>query len=421
MLKKVIHLARSGGLPALSRKLKRRLSPTTWSHYSEMAASQVSQYDFSSAQLAANLAVQDAHPGAIAVRSITWFLPAFKNPFFGGVMTILRFADYYKKEKNVSHHFVITDAGDPEPYREMIVQAFPGLEGEAVSAAGSVAEVEKLGGTDIAIATYWTTSFYQLLFNQTRRKFYFVQDYEPSFYPAGTTSAQVLSSYRFGYYGIGNTSSVASLYAEASGRPSESFVPAVDTKVFYAPASETERSSDPYLLFFYGRPENTRNAFELGIAALKRLKERMGGRVRIVAAGHGWDAADYGVETMIENLGLLKYEETARLYRTCTVGLAMMATPHPSYLPFEFMATGCLSVALRNPGTDWFFKHRENCLLSEASVSCLAETLEQALCDDQARQEFTRRALAGVKSHYSDWTPALEKIFKFICDPKVPL
>jgi hypothetical protein len=43
-------------------------------------------------------------------------------------------------------------------------------------------EVEKLTPTDACIATYWTTAYYQLLFKQTRRKFYFVQDYEPMFY-----------------------------------------------------------------------------------------------------------------------------------------------------------------------------------------------------------------------------------------------
>jgi O-antigen biosynthesis protein len=99
------------------------------------------------------------------------------------------------------------------------------------------------------------------------------------------------------------------------------------------------------------------------------------------------------VEGVIENLGLLKYEETADLYRRCAVGLAMMATPHPSYLPFEFMATGCLPVGIQNPGTKWFYKHEQNCLLSEASTTCLTDTLEKALCEETMRANIARNAL----------------------------
>ena len=144
----------------------------------------------------------------------------------------------------------------------------------------------------------------------------------------------------------------------------------------------------------------------------------MGDRVRILAAGHAWHAVDYGLEGVIENIGLLTYEETAELYRKCTVGLAMMATPHPSYLPFEFMASGCLVVAIHNPGTTWFYHHGENCLLSEASATCLADTLERALCRDTERHVITQNALAGVAACYSDWTPQIAKIYQFICAPK---
>ena len=127
---------------------------------------------------------------------------------------------------------------------------------------------------------------------------------------------------------------------------------------------------------------------------------------------------DYGVEDVIENLGLLKYEETADLYRKCAVGLAMMATPHPSYLPFEFMATGCLPVGIHNPGTTWFYKHEQNCLLSEASTTCLTDTLERALCEETMRANIARNARNEIRTRYSDWMPEMAKIYRFLCAPK---
>ena len=36
------------------------------------------------------------------------------------MMTVLRFADQYKRSENVANHFVITGADDPSPYRAMI-------------------------------------------------------------------------------------------------------------------------------------------------------------------------------------------------------------------------------------------------------------------------------------------------------------
>ena len=208
-------------MPAIRRTLHRRLRPITWTQYGGLAGWQVAIYDFSGVQLQASHETQRSRPGQLDVRSITWFLPPFKNPFFGGMMTVLRFADQYKRSENVANHFVITGADDPSPYRAMIEQAFHGLTGDVVSAVPSMQDVEKLSPTDVCIATYWTTAYYQLLFNQTRRKFYFAQDYEPRFYPAGTASAQILTTYRFGYYGIGNTHpSVNSMPATPAARPS---------------------------------------------------------------------------------------------------------------------------------------------------------------------------------------------------------
>ena len=96
-------------------------------------------------------------------------------------MTVLRFGAGSKRSENVQ---VLRGLGndDPSPYRAMIQEAFPGLRGDVVSAVPSNADVDKLTPTDVCIATYWTTAYYQLLYNQTRRKFYFVQDYESMFY-----------------------------------------------------------------------------------------------------------------------------------------------------------------------------------------------------------------------------------------------
>src|SRR5262249_27487381 len=155
--------------------------------------------------------------------------------------------------------------------------------------------------------------------------------------------------------------------------------------------------------------------FELGTAALRRLKQRLGDRVSIVAAGDAWDPAEYGLDGVVENLGRLGFEETASLYRTCDAGLGLMFTLNQSDLPFEFMQCGCLVVTNRNPATTWFLKDGENCLLAEPSVECIADALEHGLADRVLRERITAAALRRIQQDHSDWSSQIENIFGFMC------
>jgi glycosyltransferase involved in cell wall biosynthesis len=176
----------------------------------------------------------------------------------------------------------------------------------------------------------------------------------------------------------------------------------------------------PYQVFFYARPDYWRNGFELGITALRQLKERLGQRVRVVSAGQQWNPADYGLSGVVENKGLLSYQETARLYRACDVGLVLMFTRHPSYLPFELMASGCLVVSNVSSATSWLLKDGENCLLALGSASCIADTLARGLQDHQLRQRITAAALRMIGQQYTDWDQQIDQVYHYMCDPGVP-
>ena len=169
-----------------------------------------------------------------------------------------------------------------------------------------------------------------------------------------------------------------------------------------------------------GRPGHPRNGFELGALALRKLKFRLKGSVHIVSAGAEWRPRDFGLEGVVENLGVLSYKDTARLYRRCDAGLVMMFTRHPSYLPFELMASGCLVVSNRNAATRWLLRDGENCLLSAASASALGATLESALLNTEARAHMTRVASCEVAQKYSHWSEQMDKVFRFMSDVHEP-
>ncbi len=347
------------------------------------------------------------------IHRITWVLPEFHHAFYGGVHTILRFADYFRRLHGIEAEFVFPGRVPETVMKSRLATAFPELASAArVTRLRSHEDWSRIRESDVTISTLWTTAYAALHFQKTRRKFYFVQDYESLFYPAGSTYALVEATYRFGYHGICNTRSLCDTY-RAFGGGAEYFDPCIDSQYFY----ESNRKHDalsPLTLFCYARPGHPRNCFELLANALQKLKSRMGDEIRIISAGANWNPVDYGLQGVVENLGLIGYSATGALYRTCDAGVVMMLTQHPSYLPMELMACGSLVITNRNRYTGWLLEHERNCLLSETSPTAIAETIERGLRDKPLREQITQRAAQQVRTEHSDWNEQCNKIYEYM-------
>lgn len=388
-----------------------------WERYSSDALTLVKFYDFSREDLVKSRDIIINNPSSLDIKRVVWFIPEFDNAFWGGIHTILRFATYMRVNHGIQNTFVLFGNISEEKIKNSMTLAFPPLKYDEVLILRSEEELQKIKPADASICTLWTTAYYNLKFNNTKRKFYFIQDYEPLFYPAGSTYAQVEETYRFGFYGIANTISLKKIYDEQYGGKSVYFTPAVDTSIFF-PATR-KKSGGPLKVFFYARPGHPRNGFEIGIAALKKLKSRIGDQVKIVTAGSNWDPKEFDLGESIENLGLLTYPQTAELYRDCDVALSMMFTRHPSYIPFELMASGCLVVTNYNPATTWMMKDWENCLLSPASPTILCDTIYEALNNEKLRQEIIDKAYDYIFKNNSSWDSELAKVYSFMCNPEM--
>ncbi len=351
--------------------------------------------------------------GSRVPRRLTWFLPFFDHPF-GGVHTLLRFADEWRRNHGVENQFVIYD----NPHvtaREMeakVATIFPVLPGK-FEVLKSAAAVENLAECDFGIATMWTGAYFLLRHPRVHQRAYFVQDYEPMFYPAGTLSALASNTYDLGFLGLFNTRGLHDYVTAQHPMTGAWFEPAVDHALFHSHGRT--RSQKPVRVFFYGRPSIDRNGFELGIEALRQLKARRGDDVQIFAAGEAWDPATFEVEGVLENFAVLPYEETARLYRTTDVGLCFMFTRHPSYLPLEMMACGVTVVTNENAANDWLFSHRRNCLLARPTASCVAEQLVEAVENSSLREEIS--AEASRRMQITRWDEQAEKIWRALSTP----
>ncbi|HLN46503.1 MAG TPA: hypothetical protein VK209_12430, partial [Candidatus Sulfotelmatobacter sp.] len=150
----------------------------------ERTIDKLNKLDYSSTQSKENMEIMKRFNKMrdIKIETINWFIPTFKHAF-GGIHTILRFANYFHTKKGIKNSLIIY--GDPQTtsleIKERISKLFPDLSlAETIILKDD--NVDTLPYADISIATRWDSAYLVLKFNKTKGKFYFIQDYEPLFY-----------------------------------------------------------------------------------------------------------------------------------------------------------------------------------------------------------------------------------------------
>ena len=398
------------------RRKKNRPDEDLWlSEPDQLALEEHGRFDVSEQDLAHNRSLLEdyARADSVDIRAIQWFIPWVPTVYLGGVYTILRFAAHFAREHGAQSRFCIYDVA-PEKGARMVAairSSFPELHQAEVNfrePPQGGPDYSHLRECDAAVATFWTSAYPVMRFAKARMRFYFVQDFEPSFYAASSAFALAEETYRFGFPGIVNTPGLAEAY-RWYGNPAVSFVPAVDTERYYPPAER--RSEPPVRVFFYGRPSTPRNAFGLGLSSLSEIKLRFGDRVDLICAGESWNPGQFGFADRISNVGRLRnLEEVADLYRTCHIGLVLMLTKHPSYQPFEFMASGVACVSNHNPDTAWFLRDGDNCVLARPTPGTIADAIGELVEDRARREQITERALEEVRQ--VTWGDQIEHVWR---------
>ena len=151
------------------------------------------------------------------------------------------------------------------------------------------------------------------------------------------------------------------------------------------------------------------------MAALIALERVHRDRVEIICAGENWNPAQFGLTGRIRNLGVLgSLDDVAALYRSCDIGLVFMHTKHPSYQPFEFMASGMATVSNINPATSWLLRDGENCLLTAAASDADGGTTRAPGHRSRAARAGSRHAGLEEVRRYR-WDEQIERVWRAIC------
>jgi len=307
----------------------------------------------------------------------------------GGAQNILRFVKYLEDAGHRASIYLYhsADHAIDAPYVGELIAANPSYPDVAAkfysySEAGGVA-----ADTDALFATGWETAYPAHRDPSRARRFYFVQDFEPAFYPVGSEHILAENTYRFGFHGITAGRWLSDKLSAEYGMRTTPFGFGADLRHYSF--ARTRPAED---LFFYARPVTTRRGFELGVMALQHVARAHPDRTIHLA---GWDVSDFDLPFRHIDHGTMKITELNEIYNQCAVALVLSLT-NMSLLPLELLASGVIPVLNRGPNND---KVVQNPFLRYADPSPRA--LADALIDEMLRpdhHEYARKAAASVTS-----------------------
>lgn len=221
---------------------------------------------------------------------------------------------------------------------------------------------------DIMFATGWqTVDFVRKL--PAKKKAYFIQDFEPWFFPMGDQYLITENSYRFGYLPVTIGKWLAHKMKNEFDTPAQYFDFGADLKV-YKPLEKMQKEN---AICFVYQPEKSRRCDYIGLKALKLVKA-LRPDVKIYLYGSNAPAS---FDFACENLNIIPIQECNKLYNRCKVGVCMSAS-NPSRIPFEMMATGLPVVELYKENNLYDLPD-EGVLLAEPSPEAIASGIVHLL------------------------------------------
>lgn len=243
-----------------------------------------------------------------------------------------------------------------------------------------------VGRRDWFLATWWPTAW---IAQETIKKLgfeglrlaYFIQDYEPGFYPWSDHYALAAATYNFEAMRIVNTTYLARHLKVERGLdidPELVLRPSLNaTRIPTESKTISERKSRRIIM--YGRPNSPRNLFGLSLTALDIfLSETAIGtdQLEIISAGEDHPAYRLSSGHVVRSAGKLPINDYLNLLRDSDIGLSLMLSPHPSYPPLEMAASGMLVVTNTYPGKS--MRLSNNIIAKDPTPAAIAEGLSEA-------------------------------------------
>jgi glycosyltransferase involved in cell wall biosynthesis len=341
-------------------------------------------------------------PEQLDKKTINWFIPPVARGS-GGHLNIFRFI-HNLEDLGYKNTIVIVCEPQPQSAEEAknnIHNWFFPLKADVYIDDGT-----EIPPAFFAMATEWRTAYFVKRYLSCVEKCYFVQDFEPWFYPTGTEFIFAENTYRFRFYGFTAGTWLAEKLAADYGMSTTPLGFSFDRDLYTFNGVEVmpnEIKNPPQKVFFYARPPTTRRAFELGMLVLREVA-KVKPDVTIVLAG--WDMSSYNVPFEYENAGLVELNQLSQLYIQCDVAL-VLSFSNVSLLPLELMACGVPVVSNKGPYTEWLLSDK-NSVLADPNIEALTQAVLSVLQDVDLAKRLRKNGLDF--SNQTSWEKEASKL-----------
>ena len=329
------------------------------------------------------------------------FVTVPPGPGSGGHTTIFRIATALEAAGHSCTIYLRDLHGwDFDRHRATIREWWPWSTPEVRDFEAGVADAHAL------FATNWQTAYWVGGSQAAGARFYLVQDFEPSFYAAGSEYLLAESTYRFGFHGVTAGRWLAELLTVEYGMEADAFDLGSDLEVYQrdeSPGADDLRSGVAY----YCRPETPRRAHGLAMMSLE-LFHRGHPEVPI----HFYGSPVGRLPFPAVQHGLLDPPALNRLYNRCFAGLVLSAT-NVSLVPLEMLAAGCVPV-VNDADHNRSVLANDQVAYARATPHDLAQALSglamEARFRRPARSVAASRSVAGVR--WADAGAVVEEIVR---------
>lgn len=271
----------------------------------------------------------------------------------------------------------------------------------------------KVGYYDAGIATWWETAY--IVKNNVshfKKIFYFVQDFEPYFYPMSSEYFLAENTYKFGFYHICSGAWCKKMLVEKYKANATSFQFPIDRTIYNQNYKRTKINKN---IVFFAKPEMSRRCFKIGIDALKILKEKRSDIEIILYGSKQLSKKQVPFEATILNL-LPTIKDLAVLYANADLGI-VFSTTNPSLVPYEMMSCGCPVVDMDvENALSKYGDNENNVFLVDPLPETFAKQLEDIIDDNEKRELIRKSAKGWVAKEFPTETEMKEFVEKIIVE-----
>lgn len=241
------------------------------------------------------------------------------------------------------------------------------------------------------ICTSYHTCYYLSNFSYIGPRYYFVQDFEPNFYPIGTEYFLALDTYKIGLKCITAGSWLADEIKKVGAEVLGFFELAVDSQIFFHSPLKPLRHKPRIAV--YSRSGTPRRLTELIILGLTILHNK---GIPFHAEFFGEKKLPLKVKFSYDIHSVLTPTDLGKLYRRCDVGCVFSATNY-SLVPLEMMACGLPVIEFDGKNTRRTYP-QNTVHYSKPTPNAIYKAINNLLISDELRLENIKNGIEYVKS-----------------------